>query len=660
MSFKKLLSRSILPMLLITWQLSFAQDKTITGKVTDSKDGSPVTGASIVVKGSRSGTTTKADGTFAISVGSNVNTLVFTSVGYETQEVNVAGKTSVDVSLVTTNANLNEVVVIGYSTAKRKELTGSYASVAAKNFNQVPSATPDQLLQGKVAGLQVTIASGQPGAAATVRIRGNNSIRAGTNPLYVVDGVPLDGRSARPGFNTSGLGQLPDANPLTYLNPADIESINILKDASASAIYGSRGANGVVMITTRAGATGPMKIDVGTSWTIGGLLRQPDVLSTGQYRSALATYGAKSDSGGSIKPFDQLIQHKITQNYSVAFSGGNENGRFRASFLASSTPGIIKKTGLEKYIGNFNGSYKFLNKKLSLNFGVTAAATKEQIAPISNDPGSTGNLVSLAMQWNPTLVMQHADGSYTVNPNGQVNPLVLSTAYNDFANVTTLLGNLSAGYKILPSLEYKFFYGVNYSSGNRKNELQGWITGTGGNADGKGLANVGSAELFSQTITHTLNYTKQFNAVNFTGLVGYEYWTTSYKSSSTGVYQFNYNLNVNNLIPVHYYDNMQDGKQGNLSTSSSHDPAVDIQSYFARVQANYKDKYNISASFRADGSSKFGTNNKYAYFPAVAGRWTLTEESFLKGNHIFDNLAVRVGWGETGTQEFPAGSAVNR
>lgn len=659
MTSNRLLKALILcPILLLLTHIVQAQ-KTVTGKITDEK-GSPVAGASIVVKGGKTGTTTDATGSFRLTVPSSTTALTATFVGYTDQDVDVSSSSDVSISLQPDNTSLTDVVVIGYGTARRKDLSGSYSTVTAKNFNQIPATTPDQLLQGKVPGLQVTVASGQPGAAAAVRIRGNNSIRAGTDPLYVVDGVPLDGRSARPGLNTVGIGTLPDANPLTYLNSNDIESISILKDASASAIYGSRGANGVILITTKTGTSGPARLDVGTSWSVGGLMTQPDVLDAGQYRTALAKYGAKSDSGASINPFDAIIQHKLSQNYSIAFTGGgSENSRFRASFLASSSPGLIKKSGLDKYIANMNGSYKFLDNKLTLKFGVTAATTKEQIAPISNDPGSTGNLVSLAMQWNPTLVLQRGPLSYTTSPAG-INPLVVQNAANDYATVSTVLANISAGYKILPSLEYQFFYGANYSKGNRGNELQGWITGTSSNSDGKGSANVGTAELFSQTLTHTLTFNKSFSEVDFTALAGYEYYSTSYKSQTTSVYDFNYNLNLANLIPVHYYDNMQDGKQSNLTTSSNIDPTNELQSYFARVQLSYQGKYSITGSFRADGSTKFGKNNRYAYFPAVSGKWTISQEDFMKNNNIFNNLALRVGWGRTGNQSFPAGSSQDR
>jgi len=683
MTIQRMLAKAACLLLLcVLFTLSaFSQTRTITGKVLDDK-GAPLSGATVTAKGTKAGASTSADGTYKITVPPTARTLVISSVGFAQQDIPIGDRTSIDVSLVASTSNLNEVVVIGYGTARRKDLTGSSTTVSAKNFNQVPAATPDQLLQGKVAGLEVTVSSGQPGAATIVKIRGNNSIRANTNPLYVIDGVPLDGRSARPTFSTagfkagtdakqttsvSGVGNSPDANPLTYLNGSDIESISILKDASASAIYGSRGANGVILITTRSGTSGPLRIDAAASMSFQGLMKQPTVLNASQYRAALAKYGAKSDSGASYTPFNEIIQHKLSQNYSIGISGGNsENNRYRASFLASSTPGLIRKSGLDKYIANFNGTNKLLDKKLTLSFGITAANVNEQIAPVSNNAGSTGSIISNALQWNPTLLMKHGPLQYTSNPNGQVNPLSFSDGYNDFANVTTLLGNFSAAYKIIPGLEYKFLYGANYSTGNRKEELMGWVQGTGGtnipDATGKGgNAAVGAAQLFSQTITHTLTYdTKIHEDLNLTALVGYEYYTTSYKTQFNSIYGFDYNNNVTKLIPIHLYDNMQDGNLKNAFTYSSNDPTVDLQSYFGRVMLNYKDKYSLSASFRADGSSKFGSNNRYAYFPAVSAKWNINDEEFLKGSSVVSNLALRVGWGKTGNQEFPAGAAQDR
>ncbi|MDZ4806757.1 MAG: TonB-dependent receptor plug domain-containing protein, partial [Bacteroidota bacterium] len=251
---------------ILSFALAFSQDRVITGKITDSKDGSPVVGASVQPKGSRTGTSTKADGTFSINVGSNVTTLVITSIGYDAQEVSIAGKSSVDISFVATfGSNLNEVVVTGYGTSRKRDLTGSITSVKAKDFNKGVNTSPDQLIQGKVAGLQITSNNGQPGAGSSIRIRGTSSVRSGNNPLVVVDGVPLEGGSGRPDLGSPGFGSAPGSNPLNFINPNDIESIDVLKDASAAAIYGSRGANGVILITTKKGKAGATTIEVGYS-----------------------------------------------------------------------------------------------------------------------------------------------------------------------------------------------------------------------------------------------------------------------------------------------------------------------------------------------------------------------------------------------------------
>lgn len=656
MSVKKLHSAFLFTVFLLVLQVSYAQDKTVNGKVTDSKDNSPVVGASVQAKGSRTGTSTKNDGTFSVTIPPSVTTLIISSVGYETQEISITGLSSVSVSLkVGTAADLNAVVVVGYGTARRKDLTGSVSSVQAKDFNKGPATNPDQLLIGKVAGLQIINSSGQPGAATIVKIRGNNSIRSGNTPLYVVDGIPLDGRSARPGFNQAGLGQTPDANPLIYINPADIASIDILKDASASAIYGSRGANGVVLITTRKGQLGPARIDVGASVGFAGIMRKIKVLDAAGYRAALKTYNAPvSDSGTSVDPFKEIIRSGApTQNYSVAFGGGNENGRYRASFLYADQEGIIRKSGLKKYVGNFNGQYKFLDNKLSLDFNVTAADIQERIAPVSNDAGSAGNIISLALIWNPTLVLKRSNGLYNqANPSGQVNPLALSDAYNDLTNITTILANASVAYKLTPDLEYRMLFGINYSNGNRKAELQGWIKSLGSPAGGAGA--VLNNQLLSRIITHTLSYNNKISRdLNLNALVGYEYWKTTYQGTGTNGSNFNLNQDQLNLTPdYHYYDNLQGSSQGNLRTFNFKDPSVEIQSYFARAVLNYADKYLLTATFRADGSSKFGANNKYAYFPSVAGAWNINNEDFMKGNSLFNSLKLRVGYGQTGNQEF--------
>ncbi|HEV8286527.1 MAG TPA: SusC/RagA family TonB-linked outer membrane protein [Chitinophagaceae bacterium] len=656
---KQLLRSVSLAILLIVLSLSLLAQKTVTGKITDSKDGSPLAGVSVTVKGTGTGTQTKADGTYSISVPANANMLVVSSVGYATQELNIANQTSVDVLLVATGANLNEVVVIGYGTARKKDLTGAVSTIQAKNFNQGVTTSPDQLLQGKVPGLEITNNSGQPGAATTVKIRGNNSIRASNNPLYVIDGVPLDGRSARPNLTLATFGVTPDVNPLLYINPNDIASIDILKDASSAAIYGSRGANGVIAITTKSGTSGPTKIEVATSFGFSaGYMKKFEILDAGEFRAALKKYNVSSslDSGKSVDALKEITQSNLTQNYSLAFSGGNESGKFRASFLGSRTQGFIKHSSLDKYIGSFTGGYKFLDKKLSIDVHLITGHVSEDIDNISNNPGSQGNLISAALSWNPTVPFRDKNGLFIFPANGSGNPLALLDGITDQANVNTVLGNISASYKLLDNLEYKFLYAINHSTGQRNTNLYGWLQGYTG-LSGSGFGAKSYATLTSQTFTHTLNYrAKLTNELSLEAVGGFEYWKTDYDYSLYSASGFNTNLNQTNIIDIPYTNILRDGNVQNLPVTAVN-PRTELQSYFARAIFNYADKYYLTGTIRRDGSSRFGKNNKYGNFPSVAGRWVISNEEFMKGNTLFSNLALRASWGITGNQEFPEGAS---
>jgi TonB-dependent starch-binding outer membrane protein SusC len=660
MSAKTLLSALLFTLFVFFLQVARAQDKTITGKVTDSKDGSPVVGASVQPKGTRAGASTRTDGTFSISVGSGVTTLVISSVGYETKEVSIAGVASVDVSLaISTGADLNAVVVVGYGTARKKDLTGAVSSVKAKDFNQGFVTSPDQLLQNKVAGLEITTNSGQPGVATTIKIRGNNSIRAVNNPLYVIDGVPLDGRTARPSVSLTGFGSTPETNPLLYINPNDIAQVDVLKDASSAAIYGSRGANGVIAITTKKGTSGGTKLEFGTSFgTSAGYLKEYEILDAGQFRDALKKYSqpANLDKGKSVDAMKEITQKNLSSDYSLALSSGNENGRIRASFLASRARGFLKNSSLDKYLGSFGGQYKFLDKKLSIDFNLRAGNTKENIINVSNTAGSTGNLISAALSWNPTESFTDNNG-LLINPGGgSGNPLSLLKAYSDIAVVNSILADISAGYKIMDNLEYKFLFAINNGTGERNTNVDGWIEGYPG-ISGSGLGVKSSAKLTSQTITHTLNYrTNLTSKLTLDALAGFEYWKTDYSGSAFSASGFNTNLTQASITQIKYTDILRDGNSQALPNTFVN-PTSELQSYFGRVGLNYSDKFLLTATIRADGSSKFGKNNKYGYFPSVAAKWNLSNENFMKGSTLFSNLALRASWGITGNQEFPAGAS---
>ena len=598
----------------------FAQTKTITGKVTDSKDGSPIVGATVQPKGSKNGTSTGADGSFSITVAANTTTLVVTSVGFDRQEISVASSSTAAISLVASNSNLNEVVVVGYGTVRKKDLTGAIASVQAKDFNQGNIASPDQLLQNKVPGLEITQNSGQPGAATTIKIRGNTSIRASQSPLYVVDGVPLDGGSARPGIGTS-FGGTPSSNPLLYINPNDIQSIDVLKDASAAAIFGSRGANGVVVITLKKGTAGPMKMDVNVSYSLNaGFMRRYKVLDAGQFRSALTKYGASStlDGGANTDALKEITQNKLSQNYNVAFSGGNENGKFRASLLGSTNQGFLKKTNLDKYLGTFSGDYKFLDKKLSLNFYLIAGNVTENATSVANNSGSQGNLIVSALAWNPTQALTKSDGTYNYPANGTGNPLAFNDAYNDVSSTASYLGGISGAYKITAQSGVQtFIWYQPFVPADRLVDVDGWIPGLN-NLSGQGNAIIAHGKLTSQNITHTLNYKAQLaKNLSLDALAGFEYYKSSYSTDNIFGRGFNTNLDFNNRIGVKYTSIFQNAQTVTpLFTFTN--PTTEIQSVFARLNFNYNDQFYLTGTIRDDGSSKFGSNKKHGIFPSVS------------------------------------------
>ena len=656
------------PLLLLLLQTTaWAQSKTVTGTVTDDKN-APIQGASVLVKGTTIGTASDASGNFKINVPASATTLTISYVGYSSQDVSVVGVSTVSATLVLQQqSNLNEVVVIGYGTARKKDLTGAVASVTAKNFNQGIITAPDQLLQNKVAGVEITNNSGAPGSATTIKIRGNNSIRAVNNPLYVIDGVPLDGRTARPPVNlgTGGFGSTPDDNPLLFINPNDIAQIDVLKDASASAIYGSRGANGVIVITTKKGSGGPTRIDFSTNFSVNaGYMKKFDILSTSEFRDALHKYHldtvttTKYDYGTSTDAMKAITQSNLSQNYSVSITGGgNENGKYRASFLGSRLNGFIKNSRLDKYLGSFAGTYKFLDKRLTIDFNFFGGHVTENTPLVSNTAGSAGNLMSSALAWNPTASFYNSDGTFYFPTNGIGNPMATLRGYSDISNVDEVLGNISAELRLVKGLNYKFLYAINHGSGSRNVNIDGFLQSfspIGGN----GLGEIANAKLTSQTFTHTLDYnTSLTKDLNLEALAGFEYWETTYSNNQITGFGFNTNLSEKALVPIQYTDIIQNAKSLSPAPSSFIDPKTELQSVFGRLSLNYLERYFITGTLRADGSSKFGANNRYGYFPSVGAKWLLSNESVFKDQNFLSTLGLRASYGITGNQEFPAGSS---
>jgi len=625
-------------------QLALAQGREITGKVIDNKDRSALSNVSVIARGTQTGTQTDSNGNFHFTVPASIKWLTVSAIGYSSQDIDVNQTDHIEVRLESTASSLDEVVVIGYGTARKKDLTGAVASVQEKDFNKGTFTSPDLLIQGKVSGVQIMSNNGSPGAATTIRIRGNSAITGTGQPLFVVDGVPLDGRSLERNIN-----------PLNFLNPIDIASIDILKDASATAIYGSRAAYGVVIINTKKGKTGETKIDVAISVGASSALKKLEILNATQYREAIQYWGVDPsfDKGGDADAQDAILQTGWQQNYSIAGSGGNENGRYRFSAGYLDQDGIVSNTSFKKYTGDFSANLKCLkSKKLGLDLHLNSS---QYIQEGSNISDGNGGSVFFALIWNPTVSLRNKDSSLRMSPAENVNPIAYSQYARDNLKVTTLLGSISPYYKFTDWLDYRLLLGINYSSGISRSSTDQALGLWPMIFSPTGYASIANNELTTQQITQTLNFNKEiFHELRLNAVLGYEYM----KFTSQG---FSLSASGNDATGfgnygIDYTDYIQFSSQGSRRIASYLDPISELQSFFGRTIFTYREKYLLTATLRADGSSKFGANNKYGYFPSFAAAWDISKEDFFKLSFI-NSMKVRIGWGKTGNQEFPAGSS---
>ncbi|MEL6717390.1 MAG: SusC/RagA family TonB-linked outer membrane protein [Bacteroidota bacterium] len=513
----------MLLLLLTTVGFAMAQ-RTVSGVITDAESGEPLIGANILVVGTSVGTITDFDGNFQLELPADATAIRISYTGYAEQDVDVSTGTTFNIEMSEGTA-LDEVVVVGYGTVKRRDVTGSVASLKEEDFNQGVVISSDQLLQGRVAGVNIVNNSGQPGGQATVKVRGNNSIRSGADPLYVVDGVPLDGRTAKASFGA--FGNIENSNPLNFLNPSDIASIEVLKDASSAAIYGSRASNGVILITTKKALPGKMDVNFNASVGTSSILKEYDVLTGDEYRSALSQYGLSGDGGSSTDAFDEILRNGTAQNYNLSIGTGNENGRVRFSAGYQDVQGIVEGSGLTRYSATLNSQYDLFDDRAGVDFFVVSSHTEETIAPISTNAGFTGNLIGQALQWNPTIPLL-TNGEFTTslnNPlvgNTTINPLQMLDAYSENANTTTILGSISPYVNITSNLQYRYRFGVNYGIGTTRGAIGQSLNLQ--DVEGLGLAGISNNQLITNLHTHTLSFTPETGgSLDFNFLVGYEY-----------------------------------------------------------------------------------------------------------------------------------------
>jgi iron complex outermembrane receptor protein len=508
-------------------------------------------------------------------------------------------------------------------------------------------------LRGKVSGVQVTSQSGEPGAGASIRIRGNSSIRSGNGPLIVVDGVPLDGGDVSAGGSDIGLGSSSARNPLNFINQNDIESMTILKDASSTAIYGSRGANGVVVITTKKSKSKEAQLTYSNSFTFSTLASNLKLMNSAQF---VANGGANNGSTG-YNWEDAILRDAFSTNHDVAFTKSTDNSSTRLSIGASNTEGVVKNTGLDKYTIAFNNSNDFFGGALKVDTKVNYSSLKDQSALISNNAGYIGNLIGAAMYWNPTNKLYNTNGTYNVISNTYVNPAQLANAYTDYTNTNKLLASIKSTLKINENLNYQMLFGVETSNSTRKFQLDPTIdiqnvaqaTAPGSSTPKFGQAGITGIEKFNKTIEHTLNYNKTFNEnFIFDALAGYSYY--QYNASGSDASAKGFDPKQMNLI-----DNIEGGLQ-NEYRASSFKNQVELQSYFGRVNATLYKKLLVTATVRVDGSTKLGSNNKNGSFPSVGLGYKVFEDKA----GLLNSLKVRANYGITGNQEFAVNSAVAR
>ena len=621
------------------------QKKDISGKVSDSK-GEPITGATVLVKGTTVGITTDFDGKFKLSIPADAKTLVFSFVGMKTQEVAIAGKTNFTVSLEDETIALDEIVAVGYGVQRKSDLTGASSRVSEKDMNKSIASSPVEMVQGRVPGVNVTQNNGEPGGGMTVRVRGSNSIRSGQEPLYVVDGIPLDNTNLTPtGGTAAGYGSGGNKNPLGFINPEDIETIDILKDASSTAIYGARGANGVVLITTKKGKKGEGIITFDSYMGVSNIREKMNVLSPSQFRNYTRADNSKLlDLGASTNWQDQIFRTAITQNYAIGLSGGGEKNTYNASFGYMDQEGIVYNSGVKKLNGSLKITQKAFNDRLLLTASLVASKQEDSRVPISeaNGSGYEGDLIITALKSNPTFPVFNADGSYYQHSLDQRNAVAMMNLVDDKVNTLRVLANVSAEIEIIKGLKYKLNVGLDRANVERRVNQNKQLT----YLSNKGEANINGIIANNMLIENYITYlTKIGQDHSFNFLLGHSYQDFNGNSHNTDVQGFV-------VEGIKYTDNLQ---YGNFSAANVSSAAYkrELQSFFGRINYSLRDKYLMTFTMRRDGSSKFGANNKYGNFPSAALAWRVNDEDFMKNVGLFSNLKVRLGWGITGNQEIP-------
>ena len=604
---------------------SVLAQNTLSGTVVDKATGQPIPGVNVNVQGAPSGASTGFDGNYQLSNVKSGNKIVVSFIGYKTQTLDYNGQKTLNVSLEEDTNQLKEVVVqVGYGTVKKKDATGAVTVLSAKDFNKGPVSSADQMIQGKVAGLQIINAGGSPGADPVVRIRSGSSLTANNDPLYVIDGIPVANGGVEGG-----------RNPLSTINQNDIESISVLKDASATAIYGSRASNGVIIITTKKGKAGGIKVSYNGNFQVSEVTQQVDALSSGQFRDFVNANGSASQKAAmgaaNTNWQDEIYRTAMGTDQNVSASGGADNIAYRASVGYTNLNGVLLRDNFERTTLGVSLTGDFFDKHLKIQVNNNTSVIKSNYS----NTGAVGSAVG----FDPTQSVRNADGTYfqwmtsptEFNQLAGKNPVAMINQQDNLGTFNRSIGNIQLDYKMhfLPELKAVVNLGYDQMSGRGYGGTDAdYLLGLKGSGYNNSYVNIEKRN--NKLMDLYLNYNKMIESistqVDVTG--GYTYQDFREEKNKSN-YNFENNVNTVELFtPTH----------------------INLQSFFGRANFTVADKYLATVSIRRDGTSRFTEEYRWSNFPAVSLAWKLNEENFLKDVASINALKLRGGWGITGQQ----------
>lgn len=623
----------------------YAQEFQITGTVTDASDGSPLMGVIIKSQDQSATAITDLDGGYSVKVKKG-DVLTFSYLGMKSQNVTVESNKTINVAMSEDNVALGEVVVVGYGTMKKRDLTGSVSSLNGDKLKEAPVVNFDQAMQGKLAGVQVTSNSGTPGAATTIRVRGTTSITSGNEPLYIIDGVPVSGKSEIAGFDWAGGGNGQNkVNPLAAISPSDIVSIDVLKDASASAIYGSAGANGVVLVTTRRGKAGETKVTYDGYTAVSSIPKKLDMMDLRQY--AVYQQELSADLGNPLSDYfkdpsllgkgedwqDAVFRTAWLQSHSVSLTGGTDKLQFSASAGWFDQDGVVIGSGFNRFNTrlNFDGQAK---KWLKVGGSLAFARTNETIT--LND-GQDG-VITTALLMGPNVPVRDMNGEYAGPESVEGvswNPVAIAMQRSNKLLRNKTMGSFYASADIMKGLVLRSEYAFDAGNNTNKAFHPSYHWGALKNDIIRIMQRDDQSYFWIQT--NTLNWDKKINDKNnLSVMLGFETQASTWE----GTQLVKKNLSNDDIKVI--------GVDGLFDSNSGWKDKATQASYFGRANYNYADKYYLTATLRRDGSSKFGSNNVWGTFPSLSLAWRASEESFLQNNAVISNLKLRAGYGEVG------------